>query len=172
MGSPVVGHGHFGSFLRKNPCIKNQRFSSPVCLRHVQRVSFFCLRVGTFAEKAPVGPRDEAVVASQKDDGGSCSQVLPPASATLYAHTTAQLDPVRRGCRGGGFGVANLVLECTAHTAPSAGHLLPTVRRSPASPRLGVAELLRHASNSGCRRPHCSTREVHRPPGAEACRRS
>jgi hypothetical protein len=52
--------------------------SHPELLGHVQRVSFCCMRVGTFAEKTPGGPRDEPAVASRKDDGGPCSQVLPP----------------------------------------------------------------------------------------------
>jgi hypothetical protein len=141
-------------------------------LGHVQQVSFCPLRVGTFAERTPVGPRDEPVVASRKDDGGSCSQVLRPPQQRCTPTRRRSSIPCGGAARGGGFGVANMVLECTAHNAPSVGHLLPTVRRSPASLRLRVAELLRHASDSGCRRPHCSTREVHRPPGAEACRRS
>jgi hypothetical protein len=118
----VIRYILLGILTRKNE-------SHPELLGHVQRVSFCCLRVGTFAEN-PRGGEGRARRRFAKGRRGPCSQVLPPASATLYAHTTAQLDPVRRGCRGGGFGgkpgIGVHRSHCAVHQS-SAPHRSPVI---------------------------------------------
>jgi hypothetical protein len=52
-------------------------------LGHVQRPSLSRLRADSFAENTPPQPSDDRIVVSRKDDGGSCSQALPPSLSTV-----------------------------------------------------------------------------------------
>jgi hypothetical protein len=57
--------------------------SNQAPLGHVQQATTSRLQVDDFAESPPPPPSDDRPVVSWKDDGGSCSQALPPAPNTV-----------------------------------------------------------------------------------------
>jgi hypothetical protein len=130
------------SFGHSDP---KKRISSRIIMASTTGV-FLLSACWNFCRKPPGGggARDVPVAASRKDDGVHAPKSYRPPQQRCTPTRRRSLIPCG-GAAGEGDLVANLVLECTAHTAPSTSHLLPTVRRSSASLRLRVVELLRHA---------------------------